>query len=159
MTDDEAITDLFARMCRAWTDGDARAYGECFTDDSDYVSFDGARAVGREPMVRLHDDLFRGVLFGSSLLGEIESVRYLGPDVAVVHATGSVLVAWRSRPPKGRLSRQTMVAVRTPDGWRFAAFHNTRVRPLRVPVAGSFPARAARGMVRAARALHLGAAR
>ena len=66
MTDDAQLTALFQRMCQAWTDGDAQAYGACFTADSDYVSFDGARVVGREPMVEAHDRLFRGVLTGSS---------------------------------------------------------------------------------------------
>lgn len=159
MTDDDAqLTALFQRMCQAWTDGDAQAYGTCFTSDSDYVSFDGTRAVGREPMVEAHDRLFRGVLTGSSLVGQIESIRYLGADVAVVHATGSVLVAWRSRLPKGRLSRQTLVATRTEDGWRFAALQNTRVRPMQIPAPDSLPARAAQQMVRIAGALGLGGA-
>lgn len=151
--DDARLTVLFRRMCQAWTDGDAQAYGDCFTADSDYVSFDGTRAAGRAPMVEAHDRLFRGVLTGSSLVGQVESIRYLGADVALVHATGSVLVAWRSRLPKRRLSRQTLVAVRTEDGWRFAALHNTRVRPMLIPAPDSFPARAARHMVRLADAL------
>lgn len=150
MTDDAQLTVLFQRMCQAWTDGDAQAYGDCFTTDSDYVSFDGTRAVGREPMVEAHDRLFRGVLTGSSLVGEIESIRYLAADVALVHATGSVLVAWRSRLPKRRLSRQTLVASRTSDGWRFTALQNTRVRPVQIPAPDSFPARATRWMVRIA---------
>lgn len=153
MTDDEQLTDLFRRMCQAWTDGDAQAYGACFTADSDYVSFDGTRAAGREPMVQAHDRLFRGVLTGSSLVGEIESIRYLGGDVALVHATGSVLIAWRSTLP-----RQTLVATRTMDGWRFAALHSTRVRPVQIPAPDSFPARAVRQMVRIADALGLGRA-
>ena len=148
MTADAQLTALFERMCQAWTDGDAQAYGACFTADSDYVSFDGARAIGRAPMVDAHDRLFRGVLTGSSLVGQIESIGYLSGDVALVHATGSVLVAWRRRLPKRRLSRQTLVATRTPDGWRFAALHNTRVRPMQIPAPDSFPARAARRMAR-----------
>lgn len=159
MTDDAALHELFDRMCQAWTDGDAQAYGECFTPDSDYVSFDGARAVGREPMVAAHDRLFRGVLTGSRLVGRIESIRYLAADVALVHATGSVLVAWRTQLPKRRLSRQTLVAVRTDDGWRFAALQNTRVRPMEIPEPDSFPGRAARRMVRITGAMGLGGAR
>lgn len=68
------------------TDDDAQDYGDCFTADSGYVSFDGTRAIGRAPMVDAHDRL----LSGSSLVGQVESIRYLGTDVAVVHATGSV---------------------------------------------------------------------
>lgn len=90
MNDDEQLTALFERMCRAWTEGDAQAYGSCFTPDCDYVSFDGIRARGRALMVESHDKLFRGVLFGTALVGEVESIRHLSHDVALVHGTGSV---------------------------------------------------------------------
>ncbi|WP_088288285.1 SgcJ/EcaC family oxidoreductase [Kineosporia sp. A_224] len=155
-TDLTDMTGLFERMCAAWTAGDAAAYGACFTEDSDYVSYDGTHARGRAPMVDNHDRLFRGVLTGSALVGHIESIRHLGPDVAVLHATGSVLMPWRSRLPRRRLSRQTIVAVRTDDGWKVAALHNGRVRPIGVPAPGSLPSRASRAMTRTARALHVG---
>jgi uncharacterized protein (TIGR02246 family) len=51
MTDDEQIGALFDQMRQAWTDGDAVAYGRCFTPDCDYVSFDGYRERGRDAMV------------------------------------------------------------------------------------------------------------
>jgi hypothetical protein len=116
-------------------DGDARAYGACFTADCDYVSYDGTWQRGREPMVASHDKLFRGVLFGS------------------------VLVAWRTRLPKRRRTRNTIVAVRTPDGWRFTAIHNGRIRPVGVPEPDSLPAEVARGLVGATGALGMGRAR
>jgi uncharacterized protein (TIGR02246 family) len=156
MTDDQQISALFEQMCRAWTAGDAVAYGRCFTPDCDYVSFDGHREQGRDAMVASHDRLFRGVLFGSALVGRVESIRHVADGVALVHATGSVLVAWRKRLPKRRRTRNTIVAVRGPEGWRYAAIHNGRIRPVGVPEPDSLPARIARGLVRTSRALHLG---
>lgn len=153
---DAQLHALFARMCQAWTSGDARAYGDCFTSDVDYVGYDGVHVRGRDPMAALHDRLFRGVLLGSALVGEVAALRYLRPDVAVVHGTGSVLTPWRSRLPTRRRSYQTMVAVREPDGWRFAAFHNSRVRPVRIPEPDSFPSRASQAMSGIARALGRG---
>jgi hypothetical protein len=71
-SDDQELKALFQRVCQAWTDGDAAAYAACFTADCDYVSFDGTRAHGREQVIESHDKLFRGVLFGSALVGEVE---------------------------------------------------------------------------------------
>jgi uncharacterized protein (TIGR02246 family) len=156
MTDDAQIRALFDQMCQAWTDGDAVAYGRCFAPDCDYVSFDGYREQGRDAMVVSHDKLFRGVLFGSALVGEVESIRHLGDGVAVTHATGSVLVARRRRLPRRRLTRNTIVVVRGPEGWHCAAIHNGRIRPVGVPGPDSVPAKVARSLVRASRALHLG---
>lgn len=156
MTDDERITALFDRMCAAWTAGDARAYGECFTTDCDYVSYDGNRAQGRESVVTSHDKLFRGVLHGSALVGRIETIRHLADGVAVVQATGSVLTAWRTTLPKRRLTRNTIVAVRDAHGWRFTVIHNGRIRPVHPPEPDSVPARLARALVRASRRLGVG---
>lgn len=146
--DDEALTALFDRLLTAWGDGDAEAYGATFTDDVDYVPFDGSRSRGRAAVVASHDDLFRGVLRGSRLVGEVESIRHPTPDVAVLHALASVLMPWRRRLPRRRLSRQTLVAVRTPAGWRFTAFHNSRVRPMAVPAPDAVPSRASHVLAR-----------
>ncbi|HEX5598948.1 MAG TPA: SgcJ/EcaC family oxidoreductase [Micromonosporaceae bacterium] len=155
-TDDREIKELFGRLVRAWTDNDAVAYGACFTADSDYVSYDGTRAVGRQDMQEAHDRLFRGVLAGSALVGEIESIRHVAVGVAIVHGTASVLMPWRSKLPKRRLSRQTLVAVRTEDGWRFTVLHNGRVRPVHIPAPDSLPSRMAQTMGAAARRFGVG---
>ncbi len=157
-TDDHEIKDLFGRLVRAWTDNDAVAYGACFTEDSDYVSYDGTRAAGRIDMQNAHDRLFRGVLAGSALVGDIETIRHVAPGVAIVHGTASVLMPWRSRLPKRRRSRQTLVAVRTEGAWLFTALHNGRVRPVRIPAPESLPSRMARAMGHAAHRLGLGRA-
>lgn len=155
-TDTAQIQDLFERFMRAWTAGDAEAFGACFTDDSDYVSYDGSRAIGREQHQHNHDKLFRGVLAGSALVGDLESIRYLTPDVAILHGTASVLMPWRSKLPKRRLSRQTIVVTRTDQGWRITAIHNGRVRPITVPEPDAFPSKMSQLISHIARRLGLG---
>jgi uncharacterized protein (TIGR02246 family) len=94
-TDDRQIRDLFDRFMRAWADNDPAKYVACFTSDADYVSYDGTGTVGRAAMHHHFDKLFRGVLAGSRLVGDIESIRFVNTDVAVVHGTASVLMPWR----------------------------------------------------------------
>ncbi|MEU8433813.1 SgcJ/EcaC family oxidoreductase [Streptomyces sp. NPDC029216] len=154
---DDQIRDLYTRLMQAWTANHADAYGACFTEDCDYVSYDGTRAIGRTPMVDNHDRLFRGVLAGSALVGACESIRYVTSEVAIVHGTASVLMPWRAKLPKRRLSRQTLVAVRTGGTWRFTALHNGRVRPIGIPAPDSLPARLSQATSRTARSLGLGA--
>lgn len=144
--DDSELRVLFDRVCQAWTDGDATAYGACFTADADYVGYDGSHAPGRVALVEQHDRLFRGVLTRSALVGEVASIRYVRPDVAVLHATGAVRMPWRSAVPKRRRSYQTMIALRESDGWRLTAFHNSRYRPLRIPGPNALSSRMSRAM-------------
>jgi uncharacterized protein (TIGR02246 family) len=155
-TDDREIRDLFDRFMRAWAGNDAATYVACFTPDADYVSYDGTRTVGRAAMHHHFDQLFRGVLAGSRLVGDIESIRFVSTDVAVVHGTASVLMPWRSTLPRRRLSRQTMIAVRTEQGWMFSAAHNGRVRPMPIPAPEAMPSRMSHAMAATARRLRLG---
>jgi hypothetical protein len=52
------------------------------------------------------------------------------PDVALVHATGGTVMRGKRKRSPERDSIRTLAAVRSDGTWRFAAFHNTRVRPI-----------------------------
>jgi uncharacterized protein (TIGR02246 family) len=85
--DEREIRSLVDRMFDSWGRGDAVAYHADFTDDDDYVSFDGSRR-GKADSISSHRNLFRTVLYGSRLVGAVESVRFVTPDVAMVQLTG-----------------------------------------------------------------------
>ena len=120
--DDQAIRALLVKMCEAWAMGNGSAYAACFTEDSDYVTFNGIRLRGRRENAELHDALFRGVLKGTRIAATVESLAFLSDDVALVHTLGT-----------GRKkSRQTYVVVRREEGWRIRSFQNTRLQPLSV---------------------------
>jgi uncharacterized protein (TIGR02246 family) len=117
-------------MLDTWSSGNAAAYADLFAPDVRYVGFDGVASTGRDELRESHDDLFRGVLRGSRLVGEIETLRVVADDVAVLHCRGAVLTRGRTVPGRGRESVQTIVARRAPEGWTFTDFHNSRYRPL-----------------------------
>jgi uncharacterized protein (TIGR02246 family) len=123
--DSAAIQALFVDLIAAWGRGDGHAYGSLFTDDADYVAFDGSHTKGRRVIAESHQKLFETWLKGTRLTGQIESLRFLSPEVALIHATGGTLMPGKDRPV--RPSIQTLVAVKRDGLWRFAAFHNTRI--------------------------------
>ena len=128
--DEAAIRGLFDALLEDWGRGDGDAYGSRFTQDADYVAFDGSRTTGLRNIASSHQRLFDKYLKGTRLTGRIESIRFLGPDIALVHATGGTVMRGKSSPSPERDSIQTLVAVRRGDEWRFAAFHNSRIRPI-----------------------------
>lgn len=130
-TDDiTAIHQLFQRLNEAWNAGDAVAYGALFTEDADYFAFDGVNQKGRAAIIAGHKPLFENYLKGSTLTGELVSLRFLAPDVALAHAVGSIIDRGRTTPKPERRSSQTLIATKCADKWYFTAFHNTRVRPI-----------------------------
>lgn len=40
--DERAIRELFEKLLEDWARGDGEAYGSRFTEDADYVAFDGS---------------------------------------------------------------------------------------------------------------------
>jgi uncharacterized protein (TIGR02246 family) len=126
--DEGAIHELFQKSIEAWKRGDSEAYAAQFTEDSDYVAFDGTHLRGRQANAQSHKKLFDTFLKDSEVQGYIKNLRFLTPDVAVLHAVGGIRLRWQSRVSPGRVSIQTFVVVKRDGVWRFTAFHNCRVQ-------------------------------
>ncbi|PRY00679.1 SgcJ/EcaC family oxidoreductase [Allonocardiopsis opalescens] len=133
---EQEIAALLDRMNAAWNAGDADAYGAVFTDDAAYVVFDGTLLHGRAAIADLHRMLFAGPLRGTRLTGGAGQpdgsgplVRLLADGVAHIVTDGGMAMQPQAAPDPGHDSRVSLVAVREADGWRLAAFHNTRRRP------------------------------
>lgn len=137
-TDESAIRQRFQQLMAAWAAGDAEAYGALFTEEADYIAFDGVNSKGRAAIIASHKPLFERFLKGSALTGDLVSLRALAPNVVVAHAVGSIIDPGRSTPSPERLSSQTLVVVKEEGEWRFTAFHNTRVRPIAKGLGGLF---------------------
>jgi uncharacterized protein (TIGR02246 family) len=125
--DEPAIRDLFQQLLDAWGRGDGRAYGALFTEDADYVAFDGSNRRGSKAIAEEHQQLFDTWLKGTRLVGQVERIRLLSPEVALVHATGGTIFPGQKDDRGRRPSIQTLVAVNRDGSWRFTAFHNTRI--------------------------------
>ncbi len=126
--DDEGlIRSLFQNLLDSWGSGDGYAYASHFTPDSDYIAFDGTHRKGREENAAAHQQLFETWLKGTRLTGQIKGIRFLSPEIAIVHAAGGMLMTKHSTQPK-RQSIQTLIAVKNASTWRFTAFHNFRVQ-------------------------------
>jgi uncharacterized protein (TIGR02246 family) len=120
--DEAAIRALLARMYDAWTRGDGKAYAACFTENSDYITFNGLHLRGRTENAALHGALFRGPLKGSKLSAEIVGLEFLAPGVVLLHT------ASKGRKP----SYQTIVLIKQDGDWFIRSFQNSRVQTFSV---------------------------
>ncbi len=68
---------------------------------------------------------FAGPLKGSHGFADVERVRFLTDDVAVVHSIGAIASAGYSESVSATGSRETWVLCRREDGWRVAAYQST----------------------------------
>jgi uncharacterized protein (TIGR02246 family) len=136
VADEEAVRDLLYReLMEGWNRGSGEDFAAVFTEDGDLVAFDGTHFEGRAQIAPFHQELFDKWMKGTRLVGRVKDVRFLSPNVALMHAVGSTIKRAKSVPSPERDSIQTLVATRQNGEWRFAAFQNTRLRVLRNGIA------------------------
>jgi uncharacterized protein (TIGR02246 family) len=124
-----ALRALLDKMSDAWERGDGDAFLSVFSDDADYVVFDGTHLHGKDDIAAAHAPLWNNVLKGSRLISTGVTIRFLTPDIALLHSRGGVQKWYQRKPSKRALSMQTMVAMRRDGNWELTAFQNTRYQP------------------------------
>jgi uncharacterized protein (TIGR02246 family) len=123
--DEAAIRQVVQQVQDGWNAHDGKAFAAPFASDADYVVVNGMKIKGREAIEKGHTAIFSTIYKDSHNVGTINSVRFLRPDVAVVH------VEWNLEVSKGGEKAQamnTMVVTKEGGKWTIAAFHNTPVR-------------------------------
>ena len=128
--DEDALRDLYARMMAGWNQGSGAAFAAAFAEDGDQVAFDGTHYRARARIASAHQELFDKWLKGTRLVGRVTDIRFLSPDIALLHAVGGTVARGKSAPAPERDSIQTLVATRENGAWHLAAFQNTRLRPI-----------------------------
>ena len=125
--DEDAIRALYQQLLDGWNNGSGEAFAAPFAEDGDLVGFDGTHLRKQHHFISNSDTFVRG----SWLIGKVRSVRFLTPDVAVMHAVGGTIMAGQSDIEPERNSVQTLVAMNDSRGeWYLAAFQNTRAQYL-----------------------------
>ncbi|MBF2007316.1 SgcJ/EcaC family oxidoreductase [Chlorogloeopsis fritschii PCC 9212] len=127
-TDEAAIRRILQQMVDAWKRGDGAAYAAVFTEDADYIAFNGTHFKGHQEIASSHQQLFDTFLKGTYLKGDIKSMRFLSPEIALVHANYGIVDSWRTEVSLMRESIETFVALKRNGEWLFTAFHITRVQ-------------------------------
>jgi uncharacterized protein (TIGR02246 family) len=127
-TDEDAIREIEMRFNEAWGRHDADGMVESLADDAQFVTVNGAwtktRADYLDLMRRLHGA--NGPFRLSTRETPEAHVRFLAPDVAMMHSTFHIHGDTDESVRTGVGTR----VVRKLDGrWRTVAVQNTDVRP------------------------------
>src|SRR5262245_29277555 len=124
--DEAAIRAIHRQMIEAWNRGSAEGFAAAFTDEADFVAFEGTHLVGHSRIVAFHRQIFDTVVKVSRLEGEVKFVRFLGPRLALMHSTVRTTLAGQTAPFPGRDSMQLYVVMKHDEGWRVEGLLNAR---------------------------------
>jgi uncharacterized protein (TIGR02246 family) len=94
-----------------------------YTEDATSIlpgSYSAGRAATRDRMAAG----FAGPLKGSQVRDEVQSVRHLGADAAIVVTRSAVVMAGETEAPDDRWVIATWTLTRQNGRWLLAAYHN-----------------------------------
>lgn len=124
--DERAIRAIPLQMVEAWNQGSGEGFAAPFTENADFIAFEGTHLKGRQAIAEFHQQIFDTEVKGTRLEGEAKFVQFLAPDLAIMHAVARVALPGQTETSPSRNSMQLFV-VRQHDGeWKVDAVLNAR---------------------------------
>ena len=126
--DEIAVREIVKQVEDAWNAHDGKAFAAPFAADADYVIVNGMNIKGRDVIEKGHIGIFTTIYKDSRNAATIKSVRFLRPDVAVVHVEWNLEFRAGGETQKGH-AMNTMIMTKEGGKWSIAAFQNTPIQP------------------------------
>lgn len=124
--DEAAIRENVRMMEAGWNTKQGALFAQPFAENADYVVINGRYVQGRKAIEKEHQQIFNTVFKNTNLRLTVKQIRFLRPDVAVVHVTGQRDAIKNEKDPVFG-AFMTLVMTRDKQGWRIAAFQNTHI--------------------------------
>ena len=122
--DETAMRESVKQLETGWNTKSGALFAKPFAEDADYVVINGMYIKGRATIESAHQRIFDTIYKDTNLTLAVKQVRFLRPDVAVVHVEGH-----RTSPTKELVqdAMLTLTMTKEKQGWVIAAFQNTAV--------------------------------
>ena len=123
---EQDIRSMLTGFSDIWARADIKAFEQLLTEDAEWVTRTGTFLKGRREVVAHHATIMTGIFAGSRVVWEPLAVRFVRPDVAVVHVAAQLTLRDGTRRPGGMV---TLVLVKQPGRWWITAVQNTDRAP------------------------------
>ena len=132
-TDSKAKDEVMIRanveqMAKGWNMKSGAEFAKPFAEDSDYVVVNGMHIKGRAANAEAHQRIFDTIYKDSNIAPVVKQIRFLRPDVAIVHGISNLTFKVNSEEKKGN-GFVTLVMTKDKGKWSIAAFQHTGIQP------------------------------
>jgi uncharacterized protein (TIGR02246 family) len=121
---DQPVKDLLDQLVAAWDNQDADGYANLYTPDT-VVATTGNVTNGRDKLRAFMTAGFNGPLKGTKSVEDIQQIRFITPDVAIVSAVSGFILPGETSVREAIARNATWVITHTEDGWKVASYHNS----------------------------------
>ena len=122
--DESAMREAVKQMETGWNTKSGATFAKPFAEDADYVIINGSYIKGRAVIESTHQRIFDTIFKDTTVSLTVQQIRFLRPDVAVVHVKG------QRTSPTTELNQDamlTLIMTKENRRWTIAAFQNTAV--------------------------------
>lgn len=122
--DEVAIRQNVKQLETGWNTKSGAVFAKPFAEDADYVVINGMYLKGRTAIEAAHQRIFDTIFKDTTVALKVKQIRFLRPDVAMVHVEGH-----RDGPTRELVQDALLTLVMTKENgaWTVAAFQNTAV--------------------------------
>jgi uncharacterized protein (TIGR02246 family) len=124
--DEAAIRAILQQMADAWNTGDGVAFAAPFAEDADFIAFEGTHLRGRQEITAFHVHAFDTVVKGSHMECEAKFVRFLSPELALMHSHADITLPGQTSPSPSRDSMELFVVAKRDGSWQAVGMMNGR---------------------------------
>lgn len=114
------------RVRGSWESNDADGVANAFTENGSML-IGGMQLKSREAIRTYVKDAFAGAYKGSRIDEAAADVYFLNPEVALVIATGGVLLPDEKSLPESRVNRSTWVTVKAGGEWLVLSYQSSPI--------------------------------
>lgn len=127
--DEAPIRAIVKTLEDGWNAGDAAKFASPFAVDADYVIVNGQHIRTRAVIDFGHKQIFGSIYKGSKNASTVKQIRFLRPDVALVHVQWNLVYGEKLESKAQAMN--SLVVVKNAGKWEIAGFHNTPVEQAR----------------------------
>jgi uncharacterized protein (TIGR02246 family) len=124
--DESAIRDFHRQMIDAWNRGSGEGFAAPFSETADFITFEGTHLKGRTEIAAFHQQAFDTVVKGTRLEGEVNFVRLVNSQLALMLVEIGVILPGQTETSPSRDSLPLYVATKRDEGWQIEGLLNTR---------------------------------
>lgn len=123
--DEQAIRKIINTMETGWTQKSGETFSSVFADGADYIVWNGYYFpnMSKQQNAAAHQGLFDGPYRTYDITLKIDKMRFLRPDLALVHVYGGGYTKG-SAVPENPTVLMTMIVEKKDGAWKIISFHN-----------------------------------
>lgn len=122
--DESAMREAVKQLETGWNTRSGALFAKPFAEDADYVIINGNYLKGRAAIESAHQRIFDTIYKDTRISLVVQQIRFLRPDVAVVHVKGQRTSPTDEQNPGAVI---TLIMTKEKAGWTIAAFQNTAI--------------------------------